>query len=623
MKKTILLLATIAFAASCIEDSRNNFMVPDTLSLVYDEAVVPVSVYSGSATVTVQKAGKGVKPATATIGVSAEALAEYNAENGTAFTSLSSNLYEFSANEVSIKAEDLTGSIKLEWNPSSVYPALDGSNSVIPVVITESSLSVNPKRNLVLVNLLNSQVGLASSGSSLVAKEDENEDSEVSLKISVDNILPVDLDVTLAVDNNLIAAFNAEKGTTHIAAPNAFVKLPTEGVSVKAGQTDCFCTVTLDNSALFSGGKMMNFTTLLIPIKISATSQAGVAISDKVYYLVVRSPFDGVSISRVWGKYSLDKLWTADYGLPSGVDRTLTVDANWVYIPYAIGGSTAKITAISITDPTNTMQVNCEGFVANTITTACVRIIDKGDGTPMLTASGANEGGSFAFYTWPNGTDKAPTRTTLQCTWRRGGDRYELHGTWADGMVYVHAFQGTFSTRYEVKNGAFVKTDRTLVNVPFTGFGGVYKHPDYDQMLFASSDTSAFLTPTGTTYKQGDGQDTHDMAFEKYEDGALTYGYRPFTFKDEKYIAYTAIEGETLLRATLYIVKDKGGFKASLAGDEKDIFFEAPIHSENAEDMAIQVPMSLQGDCAVFVMPDKVWIAAGAQGLGVSVFKME
>ena len=624
MKKILFTIATLVLAASCIEDSRNNFMVPDSLSLVYKDQVVPVSVYSGSATVTVQKSGMGAEAAKVTLGVSADSLAAYNTANSKSYTELASSKYRFSSTSMSFGAKDVTSSVNLEWNPSEVFPVLDGANSVIPVVIADASpLTVNPRRNLILFNILNTEVRFASSGSSLIVKEKAEEDSEVSIKISLDNVLPMDLDVTLAVDNSLVAAFNADKGTEHIAAPESFVKLPADRVTVKAGQSDCYCTVTLDNSALFTGDKMMKFTSMLVPIKISAASQTGVIVSDKVYYLVARSPFDGVSVSRIWGRYSLEKLWTEDYGLPAGVDRTLTIDGNWVYIPYAIGGNVAKITAISIADPAQTMLVNCEGFVNNTITTACVRMIDKGDGTYMLSASGAGEGGTFAFYTWPDGTDNAPTHVDLQCTWRRAGDRYELHGTWADGMLYAHAYVGTFSTRYEVKDGAFVKTDRTLVNVPFKGFGSVYKHPDSEQMLFASSDTSSFLTPTGTTYKQGDGQDTYDMDFEEWTGGKLTFGYRCFTFKDEKYIAYTAIDEETLLKATLYIVKDKGGFKASLAGDEKDIFFQAPLQGENEEDMAISVPSSLQGDCAVFVMPDKVLIAAGVQTMGVSVFQME
>lgn len=633
MKKIVFTLAILALAVSCIEDSRSNFMVDDTLTLVYDEQVVPVSVFAGTATVTVIKSGIGRQAATATLEVSADSLDSYNAENGTSYTALSAP-YSFSSDKVEFGVKDVTSSVSLTWDPKTVYPVLDGANSVIPVTIGEGSLKINGGRNLLLLNILNSTVSLASSGSTVVASESESEDREVSVKVSLDNTLPSDLKVTLSADNSLVAAYNAENGTDHRSAPDGFVLFPEGGLEIEAGLSDGFATVTLDNSALFSAGKMMSFNSILVPIRISATSQTGLIISDGVYWLVVRSPFSGAAISRVWGKYSTERVWTEDYGLPFGADRNLALDGNWVYLPYAVGGDVAKITAISVTDPDVTKQVNCEGFQSNTITTACVRMVDKGDGTLMLTASGANNN-DFAFYTWTDGIDNAPTYTSLQCTWRRGGDRYEFHGTWADGTMYVHAYLGTFSTRYIVKNGSFVSTERTLVNVPFTGFGGLYKHPDYDQLLFASTDASALLTPTGTTYKAGDGQDVYDMSQETFDGAELTFGYRAFTFGGENYIAYTTADKNdeldtdgltpvtSLRRARLVVVRDKGGFKASLNPDNMDVFYEAPLQGPEFTDIAVSEPMTAQGDCAVCVLSNCVYIAAGFQGLGVSVFKME
>ena len=76
-------------------------------------------------------------------------------------------------------------------------------------------------------------------------------------------------------------------------------------------------------------------------------------------------------------------------------------------------------------------------------------------------------------------------------------------------------------------------------------------------------------------------------------------------------------------RARLVIVKDKGSYKASLDGDNKEIIYEAPIQGESFDDIAIAESAVSQGDCSVCVLSDKVIIAAGFQGLGVSVFKLE
>ena len=119
-------------------------------------------------------------------------------------------------------------------------------------------------------------------------------------------------------------------------------------------------------------------------------------------------------------------------------------------------------------------------------------------------------------------------------------------------------------------------------------------------------------------------------------DGAdLSRGNRCFTYRGEKYIAYTTIDKDddlkedgvstytTRQRARLVIVKDKGGFKVSLDGENQDIIFEAPLQGEEFTDIALAPPVSAQGDCAVVAYGDKVIIAAGVQGLGLSVFKME
>ena len=646
MKKSIAIFAVLALATSCIEDSRNNNMVDDSLSLVYDEVVVPVSVYAGSQKVTVLKSGKGAKAATATLAVSPEAMEKYNTAEETAFKALQAH-YSFSGTTVSFQPSEATKSVSLTWDPADVSKVITDGNNVIPVVISEKSdgIEINENRNLVLLNILNSTVSLASSGSTVVAKEVATEDGEVSVKIGLDNAMPKDLNVKLAVDNSLVSAYNAEKGTSYIAVPDGYVQIPSEGATITAGSSDVFCNLTLKTSALFQpNGKMMDFRTLVVPIKISSTDEAGVIIADKVYYLLVNSPFAGAGISRIWGRYSASGYWAAAYGLPSGADRNLALDQNWVYLPYAVGGTVAKITAISVNDPENKREVNTTGFVNGTITTACVRTIDKGDGSRMLVASGAAEN-NFTFYAWENGIDNPPTVFTLECTWRRGGDRFEYHGTWKDGVLYVHAYQGRFATRYKVENGAFVSTDdgkfngtkRALVNMTATdtGFGGFYQYPGQDQMIFTTSDVSAFITMLNSYVDPGDGQKAWETAREEFPGADMTWGYRTFTYRGEKYIAYTAIDKDddlkedgittytTKQRARLVVVRDKGSFKASLLGDNKDIFFEAPLQGEKFEDIAVAPPASAQGDCAVVVLDDKVLIAAGVQGIGLSVFKME
>lgn len=645
MKKTLyILLAGLLALPGCIEDSRENYMVDDTLSLAYDEPVVSVSAYAGSATVTVLKAGKGTTGAWAELAQGSAELAAWNAdeENETTYEEISSSLVSLSASRVSFSEKDVRQSIQVSWKPADMVAALHGDGQVIPIAITGSDITVNPDRKLLLLNVLNSTASFASSGSTITAKETAGENNEVSVKLRLDHPLPQDLTVTFAADNSLVDTYNAAKGTEYAASPAGLV--PEVKAVIPAGASDVFATLNLDNSKIWEGSEMMNFRTMVIPLVIKGTSLDGVLVSDAPYYLLLNNPNAGASFSRIWGLYSPTTLWTASYGLPSGADRNLALDKDWVYIPYAVGGSTAKITAISVDDPATTREVNTTGFLAATITTACVRVIDKGDGTTMLVASGAGEG-SFPFYAWENGIDAPPTVFTLECTWRRGGDRFELHGSWKDGILYVHAYQGRFATRYKVVNGQFVSTDdgqfngtsRALVDMTAgdTGFGGFHNYPGQDQMVFTTSDVSAFITMKGTYNDPGDGQKAWETVREEFPGAERTWGYRVFTFQGEKYIAYTQIDKMDQLkedgityytsnqRARLKVVKDKGGFKASLGTDNEDIVFEAPLQGEEFESIAAAPPSSAQGDCAVLVAGSKVYIAAGVQGIGLSVFKME
>lgn len=649
MKKNILrhsFLTVLAAATlqGCIEDSRENYMVDDTISLAFDEQVIPVSAYEGSYTVTVLKAGKGKRSAWAELKQGSEELATWNAdgENDATYSEISSSLVSFSQKRVTFSEKDVRATVEVSWDPRQVVPVLTGEDQVIPVAISGSDLSVNPDRGLILLNILNSSVSFASTGSTVTAREMPGENNEVSVKLRLDHPLPEDLTIRFSADNSLVDTYNAEKGTEYVASPDGLV--PEVSAVIPAGASDVFATLKLDNSKLWEGGEMMHFRTMVIPLRIKGTSLDGVILSDAAYYLLVNNPNAGASYSRVWGLYSPSTLWTQAYGLPSGADRNLALDQDWVYLPYAVGGATARITALSLDDPETTKTVNTTGFTTATITSACVRVIDKGDGTQMLVASGAGEN-TFPFYAWENGIDNPPTVFTLECTWRRGGDRFEFHGSWKDGILYVHAYQGRFATRYKVVDGQFVSTDdgrfngtkRALVDMTAgdTGFGGFHAYPGQDQMVFTTSDVSAFITMKGSYNDPGDGQKAWETAREDFPGADMTWGYRVFTFQGEKYIAYTQIDKNdglkedgvtaftTKQRARLVIVKDKGGFKASLLGDNKDIVFEAPLQGENFEDIAAAPPASAQGDCAVIVVGSKVYIAAGVQGIGVSLFKIE
>ena len=193
--KRLLILLILAGAAtlslsSCIEDSHENHMVDDQLSIIYDEVVTEVSLYGGSHTVSILKSGKGKTAATARIGSSSDALHTYmeSEENdGRVFSEIPSSNYSFSRSSVEFEAEDVRQTLTVDWDPRTLGTLVDGDGYVIPVSILDGSIDISrERRNLLLLNLLKSTVGFASTGSSLLAKETPEENGEVQVKIKLD-----------------------------------------------------------------------------------------------------------------------------------------------------------------------------------------------------------------------------------------------------------------------------------------------------------------------------------------------------------------------------------------------------------------------------------------------------
>ncbi|MBO7070603.1 MAG: hypothetical protein J6W09_04850, partial [Bacteroidales bacterium] len=126
MKNVIKLLAIagllMAGLQSCIEDSRNNDMVDDQLSIVYESVVTPVSVYAGSYTVSVLKSGKGQTDAKAVVGTSSASLADYLASGETElkYKEIPGSYFRFSTDEVRFAQSDMIQKFTIDWDVNAL-----------------------------------------------------------------------------------------------------------------------------------------------------------------------------------------------------------------------------------------------------------------------------------------------------------------------------------------------------------------------------------------------------------------------------------------------------------------------------------------------------------------------
>ena len=140
------------------------------------------------------------------------------------------------------------------------------------------------------------------------------------------------------------------------------------------------------------------------------------------------------------------------------------------------------------------------------------------------------------------------------------------------------------------------------------------------------------MTLTGTTHI-ADVFTVKDTSCEDYNDVVLTFGYNVFTFRGEEYVAYVSYDKDLLnsknepyssmMRARLTVLKGMGNWRKTLDEATRTVVFEAPLQGEDFEDIAFAASATTVGDCSVHVASDHVIIAAGMQGIGLSVFKME
>lgn len=169
-----------------------------------------------------------------------------------------------------------------------------------------------------------------------------------------------------------------------------------------------------------------------------------------------RSKFHNVTLKQkqltlktLWLKQSEGTTaWNAYYGGTPGTDRNIAMDDDYVYI--AENSGTAKLWAISITDPSDVKAVNVEGVTGGTHRLSCPRVIKNTDasvngGKDVLLCSSLTRGGEDPkLYMWINGIDNAPKAITLT-TWASDtwfGDVFTVYGTLQDGVLFFDKIGG-------------------------------------------------------------------------------------------------------------------------------------------------------------------------------------
>lgn len=645
LRNIFISVVALSAAVSCVDD-RNNFMVDDSFGFnnAKGENVNELAVYTGSYELAVIKSGKGFTDATVSVEGSNADLLVYNEENGTEYFPLPKELYSFSTGSISYKAEEVTKNVTVSWDVAGVaeYMAKEpGRQYVIPVALRSNDLDVNEGRNLVILNLKKTTVTFEQSLLSwtVVYGEEATPITESkNISVLIDRTPGYDLTLDFVADEALVAEYNQANGVNYTLAPEGLVDF-SKSLTIANGEKIAQLPVTLSTGILMENGSMPAFEGYVVPVKVSKTSIEGIEYGEALAYVVIKGmePVPPQLFERVWGLYTTSSasVWDANLGLTDC--RNIAMDDEYIYLPQSAAGN-GLILAVSIKDPSVVKKVNVTG-IGNKETElhalSCVRMLPKADGSDVLMACNLSGGeDDFTFYVWHDGIDNAPTGYMVSPSGRRLGDKFIVAGTWEAGEVYCKDYNTSNIVRYgligtdvgEWRGGGAVswargRYDYTAAAADANAIGSAYLYPGTEN---AGTGIVPYFLCTSTVSGQLYHHDGSAISVAADLGLSMTHGYNFFSADGKNYIAYIAVDEDTL-GGSVKVVSDLAGTPEGLATVLKDqeVLFEAPI--QDAMDAAVDSPVAAShstGDCVVRVINGEVYMAAMIQHVGLSLFKM-
>lgn len=663
MKRTLILICTLALSAGCIPDDRNNFMVEDSFGLTATSSIVQASVHTGSCVLGVAKNGKGQTAAKVSISLDAaeaqSALDTYNKANNTDYQILPAGLFRLDHSSLEYAVEDVVKNITVSWDAAALAEEVGTrTDLVLPVFIKSSDIQVGSGRQIVFVRMIRSELGITQKSITRVIDrtkvEPDKEGNQpqlqenIILDLKLDNsIKNVGLSYPVIIDNSLIDEYNKGQAEPFVAAPEGLVTIETPTVTIPEGGESATFKIRIDKSRLLSGGKLQAFPNYLIPITIdtkalSATRKGdpfgvdGLAYGDIVTWVAITymEIKPGLSVSREWGYYSTASApWSAFIdGFTAGADRNVAIDDNYVYV--AETNKTRNIWAISRTDPGNVKKLPVGTVTDDGIfSVCCPRILKNTNpaingGNDVLAVCNMTEGDP-KLYVYDNGIDNDPSVLNLQ-TWasRRLGDTFTVWGSLQEGMLFFKDFnsaQGTVTFKLAGRTSGSLFLIGRIVAPPVTGAGAYFPFPDNISTGVASyrGGDKAWLVKASKNLWTLEGADSAPTLTELSGYFADT-AYRFFELGGKRYIAYTRQVSSSDGR--LFILEGEASQSWEEIILERKVVYQAAIQeeAENQEEYGSS-PMSSSHsgmDLDVRTNGNDAYVAVVKQNVGLSLFRL-
>lgn len=658
MKKTIIWLAAVLLLTGCIRDERDNFMVPDSFGINADDLLEETSVHTGNYVLGISKSGKGQASGKVSISLAETALSDYNEAHETDFKAVLPSLVSFDQEMLDFSVEDVTRTFTISWDPELMAQFIaEDTRYVIPLRIQSQDLTVNEGRELLLLHLNRSGVSVPQTDVSRVveAKDVEpgpgGEQPELQETLILDvnlkpNVKYLGLSFPVCVDNSLIDSYNQAHQTSYVPAPDGLVTLLDNDAVIEEGAIGGNFRVLLDKSVLMKDGKLGEFPDYLIPVrlqreKLTASLNGedfdlkGLSYGDLVTYISFSyyAPPPGLSVIRMWGKYSTETASWSDYlgDFTAGADRNVALDDNYIYI--AETNTSKNLWAISLQDPGIYKRLPV-GTVADEgiFYLSCPRIIpntsaDINGGKDVLAVSNMNAGDP-KLYVYADGIDADP-RVINMSTWasRRLGDTFTFWGSMQGGILFFKDFSspdGTVSFKLNGLNAMWLMG--RIVAPAAAGAGAYFPFPDNINQGVSSvrGGETAWLTTASKDLYTLEGADKEPTLAELSGYFADT-AFRFFEFDGKRYIAYTRQVSPSDGR--LFILEGEAGQSWSGMLEERNVIYQAAIQNDTDEEGLDDTPSPKASgnsgmDLDVRIAGNEVYIAVVKQNVGLSLFRM-
>ena len=344
-----------------------------------------------------------------------------------------------------------------------------------------------------------------------------------------------------------------------------------------------------------------------------------------------------LKVSREWGWYSGESLWTSNVtavalGHPDGYGmvRGIAMDDEYLYLPKSTKYS--AIAAVKISEPTTQLAGSVTGISGGSNFSTCFpRIIKNtnaeingGKDILLLCNNSAtnSDDNKLSVYAYTNGISAAPAflcafaydTANSMYDWRQYGDRFSVTGNWEEGKLYFPSYHSNKSVILSVANGARTAVTQIAAgeNSP-EGVKDIILYPGSEDLFITNIDGANLVSATGNKTAQGWDEYTLSTACAK---AAGTYGYNFFKFNGKNWIAYARITDKN--KVWLEIVEDNGNLVSSLEAQAG--IMKAPVHS--ADNLETIHTTGAYADCAVRIINGVPYIATLSRDGGLVLDKL-